>query len=477
MTLPIYLARGLAGALAAFGLASASAQERPPLAPLDDKVGGLVLRLGESQIDFMQGWVQAAPRGWNEQQLEGFRGRILSATIAHPDVRAVRAAQSASVFAVREARAPLFPQVSTQLSNGRIANDPSTLQGSPARNYNSASVSITVRQLLYDFGATRGQIDASNARQKQAEFRQYSVESEIALKAIQAYHDLIRTYRQMQLAQRNLEARQAILDLVRQRQDIGGGTVSDVVRAESRAAEAEANLTAYQRNLGVAQASYREYFPGELQAVTAQSTVFDIRATGDWLAEVGLAGQQGWKVRSAQAAQRLAEAELKATRGRSFASINLEVSAARRDLVHPGVPGTDQSIALVARQTLFGGWADTARVDQAVQKMRQSAEELRSAELEYRRQLDQLVLEVEAQERLVTSRQSAARLAAESLRMIREQYAYRRGTLLDLLTAQESLYFAGRDLIDAQVDRALSTYKLMSLAAVLNNFVGLPVEP
>jgi outer membrane protein TolC len=192
---------------------------------------------------------------------------------------------------------------------------------------------------------------------------------------------------------------------------------------------------------------------------------------------VGLAGQQGWKVRSAQAAQRLAEAELKATRGRSFASINLEVSAARRDLVHPGVPGTDQSIALVARQTLFGGWADTARVDQAVQKMRQSAEELRSAELEYRRQLDQLVLEVEAQERLVTSRQSAARLAAESLRMIREQYAYRRGTLLDLLTAQESLYFAGRDLIDAQVDRALSTYKLMSLAAVLNNFVGLPVEP
>jgi hypothetical protein len=36
MTLPIYLARGLAGALAAFGLASASAQERPPLAPLDD---------------------------------------------------------------------------------------------------------------------------------------------------------------------------------------------------------------------------------------------------------------------------------------------------------------------------------------------------------------------------------------------------------------------------------------------------------
>jgi outer membrane protein TolC len=101
---------------------------------------------------------------------------------------------------------------------------------------------------------------------------------------------------------------------------------------------------------------------------------------------------------------------------------------------------------------------------------------LRSAELEYKRQLEQLTLEVASIGQLVSSRQTAAALAADSLRMVREQYAYRRGTLLDLLTAQESLYIAGRDLIDAQVDKALLAYKLMSTAALLNQFMGLMVE-
>jgi outer membrane protein TolC len=60
--------------------------------------------------------------------------------------------------------------------------------------------------------------------------------------------------------------------------------------------------------------------------------------------------------------------------------------------------------------------------------------------------------------------------------MIREQYAYRRGTLLDLLTAQEALYFSGRDLIDAEVDKALASYKLLASAALLNQFLGFSVD-
>lgn len=452
----------------------AQAQVQSPLVELSDEVSNLVLRLGQAQIEFMQPLIDSGPRRWSQRQLEQFRGSVLEATLRHPDVRAVRAAQSASLFGIRESQAGLYPQISTQLSNGRVNNDPSSVLGSPARNYTSASFNVTVRQLLYDFGATQGQIDASTAKQKQALFRQYSVESDVALKAIQAHHDLIRAQRQVDLAQRNLETRQSILELVQQRRDIGGGTESDVVRAQSRVAEALANLTAYQRSLGSAQAAYREFFTDEPKATGA---VFDVNVTGDWFAEVGLAGQQSWKIRSAQAAQALAEADLKATRARSLASVNIEFSRTRRDWVAPGTAGNDQSVALVARQALYSGGGDTARIDQALQKMKQSEEELRSAEIEYKRQLDQLGLEVEFMERLVASRQSAAGLAADSLKMIREQYAYRRGTLLDLLTAQEALYFAGRDLIDSQIDRAMSTYKLMGLAAVLNAFVGLSVEP
>lgn len=472
--------KSMAGLLLACGLSLASgglyAQNQPPLVPLPDEVNSLVMSLGESQIAFMQSFVSADRRTWGEAQLETFRGVVVDAALKHPDVKAVRFARMANQFAVRESRAAWFPQVSTQLNNGKVNNDASTIFGTPARAYDSASFNVTVRQLVYDFGATQSLIDSANAKDQQSLYRQFSTESDVSFKAVQAYHELVRALRQLELAQRNEDARAAILNLVKQRQEIGGGTLSDVVRAQSRLAEATANVTNYRKNLGSVQASYREYFGGDLATVRFDSPVFDINATGDLMSEMGLAGQVSWKVRVAQAARAIAQADAKNVRAKSFASINLEVSSTRRDWIAPGTPGTDRSVSLVARQALYTGGADTARIDQAVQKVMQSEEELQAAELEYKRQIDQLVMESQYSQPLLNSRRLTAGLAADSLRMIREQYAYRRGTLLDLLTAQEALYFSGRDLIDAEVDKALISYKLLSSAALLNQFLGFSLD-
>ncbi len=455
---------------------TAEAPAAPPLSALTQEVNSLVMGLGESQIAFLQPFTVNGQRTWGESQLQAFRDKVVQATLRHPDVKSARAARRATQFVVRESWAPWYPQVSTQLSNGQISNDPSSILGTPERAYTSTSFNVTVRQLVYDFGATNSQIAGSNARDQQTLFKQYLSESDVAYRAIQSYHELVRASRQLELAKKNESARTSILDLVQQRYDIGGGTLSDVVRAQSRLAEAKGNTTSYQRTFGAVQASYREFFEGDVAAVAVDSPVFDVNAAGDWLSELGLAGQVSWKVRTSQAAVVAAEADLKNTQAKSFASINVELSSTRRDWVAPGVPGTDQSVALVARQSLYTGGADSARIAQSVQKLQQSQEELNSAQLEYKRMIDQLILEVEYTDQLVQTRQSTAILAAESLRMIREQYAYRRGTLLDLLTAQETLYFAGRDLIDVQIDKALSTYKLLSQAALLNQFVGLSIN-
>ena len=54
-----------------------------------------------------------------------------------------------------------------------------------------------------------------------------------------------------------------------------------------------------------------------------------------------------------------------------------------------------------------------------------------------------------------------------SLAAVREQFAYRRGTLLDLLRAQEDLFVVGRDLIDTLTDRATARFRLLHLTADL----------
>jgi len=57
------------------------------------------------------------------------------------------------------------------------------------------------------------------------------------------------------------------------------------------------------------------------------------------------------------------------------------------------------------------------------------------------------------------------------MKAVREQFAYRRGTLLDLLRVQEDLFFAGRNLIDAMADSALAHYRFLYLASDLESYL------
>ena len=50
---------------------------------------------------------------------------------------------------------------------------------------------------------------------------------------------------------------------------------------------------------------------------------------------------------------------------------------------------------------------------------------------------------------------------------VKELFAFNRGSLLDLLRVQEDLYNAGRDLINASIDRRLAQYRLLHLASEL----------
>ena len=60
-----------------------------------------------------------------------------------------------------------------------------------------------------------------------------------------------------------------------------------------------------------------------------------------------------------------------------------------------------------------------------------------------------------------------------SFEAVREQFAFRRGTLLDLLRAQEDLYLAGRDLIDGVIDHAVARYRLLHLGSGLTPLLAL----
>ena len=159
--------------------------------------------------------------------------------------------------------------------------------------------------------------------------------------------------------------------------------------------------------------------------------------------------------------------DAKAAAAALLPTLSLEAVATRRDIGSGATPGLDKTIGLVLRQNFYTGGADTARKNQADQR----AVEDRLALDTLRRQLERAIGQTQADARyadsLITARKEAVLVAAAAFESVREQFAFRRGTLLDLLRAQEDLDLAGRDLIDVVVDHALARYRLLHLAMEL----------
>jgi outer membrane protein TolC len=136
-------------------------------------------------------------------------------------------------------------------------------------------------------------------------------------------------------------------------------------------------------------------------------------------------------------------------------------------------PSQSTTLQVQIAYNFYTGGSDTAKKDQAKYKSLQAEREFQSGLRQFEKVLSQNQAEVKNSDDLVAARKIAAVSAISSMRAVREQFAFNKGTLLDLLTAQESLYGAGRDLVDAEADRQVSRYRLLHLTAGLDKLFDL----
>ena len=452
-------------------------------------------RLGDGLITQVE--ALAAQRPGTGPLSPAWAQQVVAAVLAHPDALGVAAQAAAAQGATREAAAALRPQLSGSGVAGRRETAPDTVLQTPPRSGNELALGLTLRQLVFDFGASTGSVAAAAAREAALGSRLASRRSELALRAVNAWVDLERERQQLRLAQDLAATALGLVDLVRERERIGGGSRADVVRAEARHAEALATIIAARRRVLAAEAAFAEAFGAPAPAATPLPPDADLppgaaRAVaepGAWAG--GMASVAGVEagVEPALLAALVAgfpglnEAELvvQAARrdyavavARERPSVGLEAAVTRRDLVGPGSPGTDGSVQLVVRHSFYSGGAGVARGQQALARQTQAEEELAALRRRVERAVVQTLAEVAQGDALVEARRTAARAAAASLRTVREQFAFNRGTLLDLLRAQEDVYGAGAGLLEAVSQRANSRWQLLHLSGGLAAAVGLP---
>lgn len=356
------------------------------------------------------------------------------------------------------------PQVNASIGGGnrKFETESSGSVVSNSGAYQSRSLSAS--QLLFDFGSVDNQIDATEFRGQAADAELRSIKGQIFLDAISAFYEVQRSLLQLRLARENVNSRRAFVEFVRDRADLGASSAADVVRAESRVAEAMDLMSSAAQSLARAQAIYRQYYGKEAQPYTLprEISVDDL----NFLELESYLDSHPDAVRTRLLVE-AAQKDYRATVGQQRGALNFQASMSQTK--NPGSSNflDDRTLTLNFESKLYAGGSKAALIRQSEAQLAQAKFERDRVYLEIQRNLRDAFAEYEGKLAGVSARILVTEGAENSYEISKEMYAFSRISLFELLKTQEELFSAGQRLIDSIVDRALSKYRLLHAAQQL----------
>ena len=173
---------------------------------------------------------------------------VVDAISAHPEVKE-KIYVYRQVISDRDiAESGWRPSVDLNASTGFYDTDsPST--GNQSIDYDSTSLELSLTQNLFNGYDTTYQIEQTKARIDAALYEVYDTADNIALRAIQAYLEVIKQRRLYRLSIENVMAHEEILARIKERNLSGVGRLSQLQQTEGRLARAQASQIAQQNNL------------------------------------------------------------------------------------------------------------------------------------------------------------------------------------------------------------------------------------
>jgi adhesin transport system outer membrane protein len=399
-----------------------------------------------------------------------------SALKRFPDFRAAQANRRAAVELVDQARGALYPSADLTLGGGREQTDnPATrLQGQDI-NLNRRESELTVSQLLFDWGATSAEVRRFAERADGATYQVANAAETVALRAAQAYLEVLRLRGQQALAEENVTAHERTVRQVEMLVERGAGRRSDLQQALGRLALAQNLLTQVRGQLAQSETAYRHVVGAAPGALRRPEPFGDRLPTDiDRVMEETIAAHPA--VIAAEREHSAAQADRDAARGRIAPRVNLEAGVVRnRDI--DGIRGLNEErfLMLRLRSNLFRGGTDLARVREAEARVEEAAANLGRARNDVERDLRQAWQGLAASRGRIPELERHAELSVQVVEAYRAQFSIGQRSLLDVLNAESELYNARANALNGLF--AVSADELRVLAAVgtLVNALGLGV--
>ncbi|MEM7570381.1 MAG: TolC family protein [Pseudomonadota bacterium] len=394
---------------------------------------------------------------------DAFIAAVRGAVDINPSVKAAIAQRTEAKQTRREAKSSLLPTVGVGISGQQQLSssfgDEADILVERSRPRERVDARLYGEQLLFDSGATFARMDAAEERMDEAEANTAVVANDITLEAIRAYLEVVQ-FRQLRLVGENLVARHDdILGQVTQRYDNGVGSIQDVARVAARKATAQAQLARFDRGLASAISRYQQLFQVEPQVFERPSLVAAAASGEEDSLVQALTGNPSLARASANA--RAAELDQKAIERGNLPSVSVAVDATKFG-VFENNDNYDVRGRLVMDYDLFAGGARKARERQAIQRTRQAQFQEDQARLEVERDVRIAQRDLDVLIRQLETLQFALKANREARDAFVEQFAVARGTLLDLLQAEQDYFSAAITLLDGRLERDMAHYRLMA---------------
>ncbi|MAL48380.1 MAG: type I secretion protein TolC [Methylophaga sp.] len=387
----------------------------------------------------------------------------------NPDVLASISERQAVSKEIDQAQAGYFPTIDLGLGTGWESTDnpASRNRGDGEIHLNRDEASLNLRQMLYDGSLTKNEVERQKARTDSRAHSVYSVAENTALEATEAYLNVLRRQKLVELAQTNLESHLRTHDQITLRSERGVGRRADMDQSLGRLALAETNLMAEQSNLRDAETNYLRVV-GEAPSSLSQPPSPEPFLPMTVEEAVNIAIQNHPTLRSAQADVASANAQHDVTKAAFLPRVDFELGT-RNDHDIDGVRGTDKDVTAMfrLRYNLLNGGKDKARREETAFLINQAAEIRNNTH----RQVEQSVRlswnALETVRRQMSYFEEYAAAAEKTRDAYQQQFNFGQRTLLDLLDSENELFRARIALTNAQYDEIFTMYRVLNSIGLL----------
>ncbi|WP_129791489.1 TolC family protein [Sphingosinicella sp. CPCC 101087] len=392
---------------------------------------------------------------------EAFRALVASAVEQHPGTAEAAAGEDEALAGLSEARSAVLPTLDATVTSYRVlsrefSDDPTNIIESSRPEQRTDAI-LTAQQTLFDFGATSRRISAAGARLRAAGSDLEATADQIAMNAIGAWYDVFGYRALVALTEAFADSQRELREAVEMRIREGASAEGDLPRVDSYIAQAETRLARFRRQLAGAEARFTELAgmppPAELQRAPAMGVPVQSRD------EAALAAMESPAVRSAQAQADASRQEARAARADRLPQFSAGIDAGRY-----GVFETDRDYdirgRLAMRWRLLGN-AD-ARADQADARAR--AADARAMRITEEAERDAAIAwsDVRALEQQLRSLEQAYIASRQSRDVIAERFRSARGTLFDVVDAEDAYFESATSYIQALTELDAARYVLLS---------------